>query len=301
MPSLRVVSFSELSTARQCPLKHELSYVERWSRPQPANSALYKGTYWHKALEAHYTEIRRAQQAKEKPDLDACRFAVEQAIDRADPEIAELIWWMYQGHVDLYGTDDSWRILAVEHSANVALPTPRGNNSRFVLKIKIDLIVRDLSTRTRNVLVVDHKSGKDLPNSKILELDDQFGLYTWGVQRLGHKVFGQLYNAARTLRTQADLKDPGTQPLDERFRRIPMYRTAKELEQTAIEAYLTASARYRQQAEMKRQGLHSPRHTDPQVCAWKCDFLEPCMASRKGMDLNRFLRDSGFTVDRTRH
>jgi hypothetical protein len=262
---------------------------------------LYKGSYWHRALEAHYLVIRRAQRKKEKATVEQCKAAVEQALERADPEIRELIWWMYTGHLDKWGLDDGWQILAVEHPAEVNLPTPKGGRSQFILKMKIDLIIRDLTTRTRNIIVVDHKSGKDLPHGKLLELDDQFGLYTWGLRQLGHKVFGQVYNAARTLRTKADEKEPGTQPLDERFSRIPMYRTDKELDQVAVEAYATARMRYQQQSEFQRQGLLSPRHTDPQTCAWKCDYVEPCMAARKGMDMRRFLRDAGFTVDHTRH
>jgi hypothetical protein len=80
-----------------------------------------------------------------------------------------------------------------------------------------------------------------------------------------------------------------------------MYRTDKELTQVALEAYLTAKQRYNQQREMDTAGLHSPRHTDPQNCSWKCDFTEPCLAGRKGMDITRFLRDSGFRQDFTRH
>jgi hypothetical protein len=260
---------------------------------------LYKGTWFHKAMEAHYNTIRLAQLSKEKPQLAECRFQVEETLAKCHPEIAPLIWWMYEGYVNHYGTDDDWRILAVEHSSQVSLRTPAGRKSRFIIKLKIDLIVKVKSTR--NILVVDHKSGKDLPKKKMLELDDQFGLYTWGLRQMGKRVFGQLYNAARTLRLQGDIAEPGTQPLDERFSRIRMYRTDKELTQVALEAYLTAKQRYDQQREMNAAGIHSPRHTNPQDCNWKCDFTEPCIAGRKGMDLTRYLRDAGFRQDFTRH
>lgn len=297
----RVVSFSELSTAQQCPLKHELAYVDRWFHPQPPDSALFKGKAWHSAMEAHYNVLMRAQRAKNKASEADCRLAVEQAIERNPDSIKDLIWWMYVGYVTRYGLDDDWKILAVEHPAEVALPNLDGTESEFRLKLKVDLIIRDVSTVSKHIKVVDHKSGKDLPKNKELELDDQFGLYTWALRRLGHKVLGQIYNAARTLRTVADQKSPGTQPLSERFDRIPLYRVDAELNEIAIEAGETARARYEQQRRMKEAGRRSPRATDPQTCNWKCDFKDACLMSRKGAPLVPFLRNTGFTQDFTRH
>lgn len=303
MAQTRVISFSELSTARQCALKHELAYVDRWFKPQPPDSALFKGTWWHRVLEVHYNELLRQQRAKEKRNLALARACVEELLESQChvDAIRDLVWWMYTGYIAFYGNDPDWKILAVEHSAQIRLPALSGNPSRFILKIKIDLIVRDISTRTRNILVVDHKSGKDLPKKKELELDDQFGLYTWGMHMLGKRVFGQTYNAARTLRLKADVDEPGSTPLDERFQRVLLYRTPVELQEVATEAYLAARSRYREQMEMKKAGRRSPRSTEPQTCSWKCDFKEACLAGRKGMDIARFLRHSGFTQDYTRH
>lgn len=301
----RVISFSELSTARQCPLKHELAYVDRWFKPQPPDSALFKGTWWHRALETHYLELLRQQRQskKKRRELKLARACVGDLLGEQckDDAIRDLVWWMYTGYIDHYGTDDEWQILAVEHSAQVRLPTLNGNPSQFILKIKVDLIVRDRTTKTKNLLVVDHKSGKDLPKKKELELDDQFGLYSWGLRQLGHKVFAQRYNAARTLRLKADIDNPGATPLDERFQRVGLYRTDQELNEVALEAYLAARTRYREQTELRRAGHRSPRATEPQTCSWKCDFKEACLAGRKGMDIARFLRGSGFTQDYSRH
>jgi hypothetical protein len=131
--------------------------------------------------------------------------------------------------------------------------------------------------------------------------DDQFGLYVWGLRQLGKRVFGCVYNAARTLRLQEDIKVPGKTPLDQRFDRIPLYRTDKELDRIAIEAYLMAYSRYRQQADVIRLGTDSPRHTDTERCSWRCDFKEACLAGRKGLDMRQFLRDQGFVQDFSRH
>lgn len=296
----RVVSFSEIDTAKQCALKHQLAYVDRFSKPQPVMSALGKGTAWHAVLENHYGVLKE-HGGKERPDvtLSRCRDAVESFLAGLDQDLAELIWWMYKGYVDLYGADDEWQVLAVEHAAECRLPTLRGTPSGFWLKVKIDLVIRN--RRTRNIYVVDHKSGKDLPGAKVLELDDQFGLYTWAMRQLGKKVFGQVYNAARTLRLKEDVKDPGATPLDERFRRVPMFRTDRELDIVARETYQLAAARYRQQSEVTRAGAMSPRSTNPETCAWRCDFKDACMAGRKGLSVRQFLRDQGFEQQFERH
>jgi hypothetical protein len=302
MTAPRVVSHSELSTARRCAFKHQIFYGERWTRKQAPMSALGKGTAWHTVLEIHYSTLMAAQKAGSKNParvLVVARQRVSAFIAELDDELADLMWWMYDGYVALYGHDPDWQILAVEHSAQARLPTPRGGRSGFILKLKIDLIVRDKSTR--RVRIVDHKSGKDLPHSKALELDDQFPLYQWGLLQLGHDVFGLTYNAARTYRLVADLKDPGTTPLEERFERVPMYRTPKELQTIALEAYETALTRYQQQARVLKNGVDSPRTTDTMSCQWQCDAYEACLAGRKGVDWRSLLRAQGFSQDFSRH
>lgn len=315
----RTVSFSELDTAKQCPLKHELAYVERWSKQQDPMSALNKGTAWHNVMEAHYKVIQRAQkhgvvegEARHAWDDDAvllsCRHAASRLIAEMDDSLGGLIWWMYDGYVKLYGLDPQWEILAVEHNAECVLPTLTGNRSSFTLKMKIDLVVRN--KLNKQVYVVDHKSGKDLPGAKVMELDDQFGLYTWGMRQLGKKVFGQIHSAARTYRLQEDIKEPGTTPLDTRFRRTPMRRSEIELDIIAREAYQTAKARYQQQNGVERmraaQGdrkslIMSPRHTDPERCAWRCDFKDACIAGRKGISIRGYLHDQGLEQHFERH
>lgn len=322
----RVISFSELQTARQCPLKHQLSYVERWTKEQDSLSALSKGTAWHMVLEEHYNVLKTNQDAAHAVGTDwreesaaigqACREAVADLIqDQIEPrssQLADLIRWMYAGHLAHYGLDEDWRILAVEHQAVCRLPTPAGRPSQFKLKMKIDLVVGVRIGAAKQILVVDHKSCRNLPKDKELDLDDQFGLYTWGMRQIGKRVFGQVHDAARTERLVGENKAwegetdqayyPGImQPLEERFKRTRMYRTDEELDTIAVEAYLTARARYQQQREANKGGYDSPRHTDPQTCRYLCDFTDPCLAGRKGVDLRDYLQARNFQQDHTRH
>lgn len=310
-PGATVVSYSELDTGRQCPHKHDLAYVERWTKPKDETTAAGRGTLWHKVLEAHYTALQGGGGPAE------AKFAAEQQLAdfRAmgkNPDVVDLLAWMYDGYVEQWGYDDDWEILVVEYKTIVPLKRVDGTLSDFDLKMVIDLVIRERSTG--NVWIVDHKSHAQLPKQRELDLDDQFGLYTWGLQQLGHKVFGCVYNTARTERNKGDYPEnvaewhrrkaagekPGAQPkpqlLDARFDRHSMFRTNKEIANLAQDALATAEALYGE--SNKRE-----RHPNSDTCKWKCDFTEACLLGRK-TDAKRerlFLHDVGFRQDFTRH
>jgi hypothetical protein len=294
---VQVVSFSEIDTLRQCPHKHELAYKERWVGPV-TGPALSRGILWHQVLEAHYKVLMRADSEgwTNAKALMMARREVNKLIVGTHgyvSEDAELIGWMYDGHVEHYGADENWRILAVEHAPEVWLPTPRGTRSMFKLKLKIDLIVRERDTKL--LWLVDHKSGKDLPNNKEHDIDDQFGLYAYAMRTLGHPVFGSIHSAARTQRNKDQAKH--FQPLHERFRRHPMARTDQELDTIAIEAYRTIRAGYAVPIG------EAPRSPNPDTCRWRCDYTEPCLMGRK-TDARRerqLLRDMGYVQNFERH
>lgn len=297
------VSPSEIDTFRQCPHKHELAYKERWTKETTA-PALLKGTRWHQVMEVHYLTIQFFQQVAggkwdeagwtgsidETELLEQCQEKVLELLDPSN-EHDELIWWVYQGHVAQYGADLQWKILGVEHAGLFQLPDAGGRRSRFSMKTKIDLIVRDL--RLGGLWIVDHKSGKDLPKDKELDLADQFGLYHWGMRSQGHDVLGTIYNAARMHRNVDQKRHP--QPLEARFRRVRMSRTDIELQCIADEAYRTMRTAYGYKPG------EAPRAPNPDSCRWRCDYTDACLIARKGVDQHDALRDFGFVQDFTRH
>lgn len=320
-----VVSWSEIDTARQCPMKHDLSYVERWTKGARHGGALARGTLWHAVMEAHYGVLASTQgatpgakaAASDKARLAASKKAVSVFLFQAEKDAGTnqdarddvaLIAWMMDGYYRQYGIDPDWWIAGTEHAAQVRLPNERGGRSRFAIKLKIDLVVLTRGAFNRkdgktNWLswVVDHKSGKDLPKQKDFDFLDQFKLYTWSLRQMGRSVFGQMYNAARTFRSVKDQAGQATDPLDSRFSRTPISATDTELDRVAIEAYQTVSARYRQQRELDKIGGEPDRHTNEQTCSWRCDFTEPCLHGRKGGDMRDYLRSSGFRQDFSRH
>ena len=292
-----VVSFSELASFRRCPLKHFLEYRERWTKPDKEGGALSRGTRWHSVLETHYetkrvTEeeagVRTVAQAAELSDriLKEAWVGIEPLLfDLRSGEQTEeqnLVEWMYRGHVDKWGTDPEWKVLGTETRLQAPLPNAGG----IELKAKVDLIVYD---RTKGgTWVIDHKSGKSLPYQKELDIDDQFGLYTWLWNTLHpeSKVMGSIHNAAKTYRTKA------FDPLDRRFSRTYMNRTDTELVALAVDAAQAALA--------SRTGLlySSPNSAN---CKWDCSFVDAHLLARKGRDLTEVLREFDFVQNFERH
>lgn len=300
-----IVSYSELDTFRQCPLKHYLAYKLRYKKPPKSDSALAKGSLYHNVMEAHYRAIMAEQHLhgksgripphRERNLLDEI-WTEHIAPILIDPDtgtwfsdVHELIEWMYRGYVEQYGIDRQWKILGVEHTIVTPLRDARGYRSRYHLKAKIDLLVMERATG--GLWVIDHKSGQNLPTQMDLEIDDQFGLYTWAMREVGKPVLGSIHSANRTQRNK------GPMTLESRMSRTFLNRSDKELTNLALDAYHAARAAY------PPKGQEAPRYSspDPRQCGWKCDFKEPHIVMRKGQSPAKVLHEYGFVIDRTRH
>lgn len=300
-----IVSYSELDTFRQCPLKHFLLYKQRWTKEKALDSAVGKGSLWHSVMEIHYAMIKHVQEQNADAGFrigDLEGRILEQQIKASvhallwDPQagawltpVHELIWWMYEGHLAQYGLDNQWRIMGIEHQIVTPLRAPDGTQSRYHLKAKIDLIVRDRATGM--LWVVDHKSGKDLPSHMDLEIDDQFGLYTWAMREVGRSVTGTIHSANRTQRNKSFM------PLETRMRRTFLNRSDKEVTNLALDAYHAAKAAY------PDDPANEVRYSapDPRSCGWKCDVKEPHLLMRKGRKLHEVMTEYGFVINQTRH
>lgn len=310
MPKLIVVSYSELDTYRQCPLKHHLGYVQRWTKEKGEESALSKGTYWHQVQEAHHLTVQKHQRnPQEQPSPAYERAILADAREKVDELLfdrhrnplnsnSELIDWMYRGYVEQYGIDREFTTVGVELGFQVPLPWPDGRPSHYVLKGKIDRLVKD---NFGDLYVEDQKSCGNLPSDFEMQLDDQFGLYWWAIGQLGYKVSGALYSAARTTRNQADF--PGyegkskPQTLEQRFQRYYLHRTEAELKALADDAFAAARNAH------PPKGMALPLYSAPDVrqCGWKCDFKEAHLMLRQGLAIPYVMESEGFHQDFTRH
>jgi hypothetical protein len=301
------VSFSELDSFRQCPLKHQLGYKERWTKPLEENDRRSTGTMWHTVMENHYQVIKNHQDHPTHGYTPAeilryCRKTILPLLQ--DPtggqtDQQKLVEWMYDGYVAQYGIDEQWRILGTEVNLDMPLRTDRGRVSRYHIKGKLDLVVRDQDSG--GLWVIDHKSGANLPSQMDLEIDDQFGVYTWMMRERGNKVMGSIHNAARTTRNMADHPEyvgkNKAQSLDQRMSRTYLNRSNAELTNLALDAYHAAVNAY--PPKSKTLPLYSS--PDSRQCGWKCDFKEAHLAMRYGRDSTEVMQEFGFVQDFTRH
>jgi hypothetical protein len=309
-----VVSFSEIDTFRDCPLKWKLAYIDRWSKEPEEGSALHRGSAWHEVMAIHYRTLRETAGYDWSDDarlkLAWTRISESGAFgdDEGQTEQQNLLQWMYLGYVELYGVDAGWEILAVEHKAEVPLLTSKEvaehadlatrakpesvdviRPVRFWVKIIIDLVYRD--RLTGKIWIVDHKTFGDPLRIGDLELNDQFGIYTAGLRAMGKKVLGACHNGARTKKLKRVMT------MDERFARKLLSRTDVELDNLIIDFRNAARMAY---DVMKPAGLlySAP---NPRQCGWKCDYERAHLAARKGVPIEQSLRDYGFQQIKERH
>ena len=307
----RVISYSEINEYRKCPLSHHIFYVERWKKPVDDDSALFKGTLYHLVMEAHFNVLKAWQDENPRksvypPEMrEQCRIAAYSHLNvgsEGQTETESLVQWMYDGYVEHYGLNPEWRILAVEYQMAEVLPDPRtGEDSPYVIKAKLDLIIQD--RLSGKVWVVDQKSGKNLPAYDDLDLNDQFGLYNWLLQMNGVPIVGTIHAAARTQRNQADFPEYSgkskPQMLEDRFRLTLLSRTDDELKSVAADAWAVAVNMYPEDAGFQPLPIYSSPM--PNVFGYNREFKEAYLLARKGNDLRKTMQVMGYEQDHTRH
>lgn len=303
----KTVSNSEVDTYRQCRLKHQLSYIERWRTDEEAE-ALGRGTLFHLVMERHYTKLKSMRAAMRDGGsgiiLDANTQVWKEIYpllydeDGNQTERQALVEWIYRGYVDYYDADPDWEVVGIEVPLDFDLPNPDGSESGFRLAGTADLVVRDRSAGG-GLWIVDHKTCKDLPK-KDFDLEDQTAVYAYLLKRAGFNIRGAIYNHCRTYKLKTRMMD-----FDERFKRTITVREDRELETCAQEVRELMEEAYgnherRSFAADTAEGgpfpYDAPRSPDGERCGWKCGFTEACIAGRKyGPERTRtFLRDIGF-------
>lgn len=286
-------SHSELDTYRQCRLKHQLTYIERWRTDEEAE-ALTRGTLFHSVMEEHYRMIQLCQMTVTAPDAAALYAAVGHLLyDRETGQQTErqaLVEWIYKGYVDLYGIDRNWKIRAVEMPMDEPLVGRDGLSTEYRLAGTVDLLVEDWSI-DGGLWLVDHKTCKNLPRQKDFDMEDQTGIYAYLLSRQGYDIRGAIYNHCRTMQLKREMTP------EDRFLRHRTVRTIQELETMAVEAMELMQEAYENHGRRAQGGVYdAPRSPDGERCGWKCNLTEACLVGRKsGPERTRqFLKDVGF-------
>lgn len=275
-----VVSWSELDAGRQCPHKHELAYKQRWVPPS-VSRPLEVGKLGHAVLEAHFKTL---QAGGSLPDA---KQAAREVWLASGSDYQQTIEWIYGRFVERYGASRNWKILGVEQELRLPL------DDRFILKIKLDLLLMDLVRQSTHIL--DWKFSSRLLSDRELAFDDQFGLYEAVMNRAGYPILSSIHGLCRT--PQRGTPARGDPPLDDWFALTPLYRTPGEQEMLIQEAL----------SDFHR--LHdygpgeAPRHPDTDRCKWRCSFTKACLHGRKyGPRRERELLEADlFEMQQERH
>jgi hypothetical protein len=294
-PGFEVITYSEMDTFRQCPLKHRLAYRDRWAREALDGSPLKVGGLWHNVMEAHYRVLARWSAASRERQramiLDACREAVWPVLHNPEnglqTEDQALCTWIYDGHVAMWGVDPDWEILAVERAGRIPM-----DGAPFMFQFKVDCLVYERSTR--QILLIDHKSALNFSRKNEIDIDDQFGLYTWALRSVGVDVWGSVRSDARKQRNKGDIDGSKPMTLESRFQRIRSWRSDVELQNLFLDLYENATAAWGVPAVYRS----SP---SPTMCTWRCDFFSAHLLNRKGLPWDAILEPAGFVQKEAKH
>lgn len=271
------VSWTELSTYRQCPHKHELQYHDRW-RTDKVAKPLALGIGWHEMLDVHYTGIIDNKVANTEGVIEWLVQYGAKDPEHPNYEYGQTLAWMYNGYRQRWGDRErEWKIVKSESEMEFRLTVVK-DGYEFVVHGRIDLLVEI----NGHLWVVDHKSGKALPHNKDLDFDDQTPTYVKGLREMGIPVRGAIFNNARTERLKRAMT------LEERFDRVWSYRPDYELDYAMIEAAQDLTNAY-------NDDVFAPRHPDTQNCKWRCPYKEACLGGRKAPHLEvQLLEAHGF-------
>lgn len=265
------VSYSELSTFRECPLKWQLKYYWRMQRPERI-LRLDRGTAWHAMLEAHYEAISDGHKK------DETRARVLLALNDYDREIGgmeagefETLTWMYADYVRIYGSDHEYETTATESSFEFPMPVEGAPGLVVVGRIDHETIHR----LTGRFQVWDHKSAsqRDVSKDGFLNemlLEDQFVLYAAAKRAAGTPVHSVVYNVARTDRLKRKMTD------EERFNRVTIVYPDAALDDVWADNERAATALVR----MWNDPTQVYSVPNPRQCSWKCDFQRAHLESR---------------------
>jgi hypothetical protein len=276
-----VVSWSEIQTARACPLKHWLSYRQRQPSERGGRAADI-GTVWHLLQQDWYRGRQAGRPIDELATGVPARHLTYAPTSEAEEHHLSTLLWMWDGFLLNGDPFADCSVLAVEQEFRVPLPRVPGQPAhvRFWLKSIIDLILQ----QGNRLLVVDHKSQAKHQSAETLsrdmDLEDQLGLYLYTCKtalRQPARSMSACWSYAVTTDTK---KSP--RPPEDRFWRAWSARTEAAIWRTALEATETALAAYARPLDVE-----PPRHPDKEACRWRCDWRDRCYVAR---DSNRSVR-----------
>lgn len=191
----RITTHSMLKSFLTCPKSAQYKYAERLktrkatSRDQP----LKRGTWVHELLETHYNgDDWRVKHAENTKKFNMLMDDEREDLGDLPSEAARLMrayLWHYGANRDdpMHG----WEVLGTEVTFDAVWPD--SEDGLDIYRCRVDMLVRDQF----GLLIVDHKTHKNIPSLTFRLLDAASPLYIWAARENGHDVRGFLWNYIR--------------------------------------------------------------------------------------------------------
>lgn len=317
---MQTISYSQMTTFKQCRLKWWYSYGLDLEPKKPSRALLF-GDLTHRLLADYYSGVHDADVVVRDFRNEAlAQFDYfEEEIALLDDDI-DMVLAIMERYREFAQENDAWEVVGVEVPFELKVYKPGGVRACCALVGFIDLLVRDDRGR---LWIVEHKTAATLPDEESLVLDDQLSTYAYAVKTLMQEpVQGIWYNVLRKKLPSVPAvnkngsisrrKDIDTEPsvylqavLDAGedpaayadilqhiadnatpfFYRLRSYRTDHELE-------VLGAALYDIWRDIRNKNKALYRSPDAS-CAWKCSFRDVCVTAMKGGD-EQYLLDTGF-------
>jgi len=195
----RYLTYSELRSRRRCPWRGHLEYDQRLT-PVVKAPGLREGSIMDAGLNALYTHHRDTGEH----DLDVMLAAIDQEAAKEEDRIAahaqlfeeewaeirektQLLRDVAAGYVAwAERADEGLQVVTRQFQADVPVIAPSGfASTKYQYRFKPDgLVVLD-----GELWLWEDKAWKtiDQPSLKMLQMDEQCGMYLWGLRRLIHR------------------------------------------------------------------------------------------------------------------
>lgn len=284
---IRLVSNSEVQTAKDCPRKWWLAWHRGLHpRRRAVDGVRDTGTRIHVALAEHYdptSEVDPLDALQSTQNVDRNTFLTqfdgvpidETALHKLESQF-DLEHAMVEGYlewVEQTGVDSQLEVIAAETYVEVDFGDQDANVAAWGTPVKLigKLDAQARSTITGSVRFIDLKTG-DFPNGWLLRLNQQMLHYMvilW--LQTGKPIDGALYTTLRRVKRTRAAKPPF-------YRRDVVEHNVHEL--VNYQAQLTGViSRIVQTERLLESGTSHHVAAPPRPsrdCTWKCEFFQVC-------------------------
>lgn len=269
---------SDIRLHKDCPRKYKYAKV-MGLRPKGPQRALDPGTGAHEALAAYYrgeldprTEDGLAEFFKQWCEENIYAKAGDEGLDEKIVQEIDNIYEVLRLYPHYAAQNDDFKVLQYNGQplVEIRFSVPLFDEDGRVVDTfdgRIDAIVQD---EWGHLWILEHKTLAQFPNARLLELDEQCGLYLLAASKLFPelRIRGVLYNVLR----KTDPRKAKTAV----FQRFQVTRATSELR--FLEWNLMASLE-----EIKRDQTFLPR--PGLVKCPSCSYFTLCISENQGVDI----------------